>query len=649
MPGKRDAKTIQVYLRLRPPNQGEKDRGERCDVVKIDPENPRLVRLGDNPNPFNFHHCFGNNSRQEDVFNKFAAKAVDDTFSGYHGLMFVYGQTGTGKTWTISNKMEGQEGMLQRCCKAVFQRIGDDKQGDYEVQATYIQVYQEVIQDLLINPKDAPKDNKKGLQIRDDPDVEGGVYLNPCTFLPIYSSSDTPDEGEKSALHAFHQGDKNKAVGCTDMNAVSSRSHSVFTLYITRRNKMTEQDYESQGASNKQEFKGRLILVDLAGCERQKKTGAEGNRLKEANAINSSLLVLGNCIKALTDPKQFVPFRESKLTRLLQYGLAGMGKTSIVITCGPSERNLDETRGAIEFGQRAMTIKEQAKAHVEIDYKALCKQLQAQLDARGDTLNQGLIEEVKAEYEELLEQRDDKIKMLEAELELARAGGDGGGSRPGGYSGNDGGKESSPTGGSSGEKKGSSSSGGDGGGGGGKDAAKLEAKVGKYKEMMESLKERLDDKGKDVAKYRKERNKAAKDRDEFESKLSQKTYELNILAMRNMNTIRERDEQLERLHAALLKVKAGDYVSPTATIDLEDTEAQSPRPEGMKDDEFISKLQAAIRAMKEREAMLAAYQQNAKDAIKLQSMKLAEEASQRVESEKRALKYKQKYLDTKEK
>ncbi|KAJ9438754.1 Kinesin heavy chain [Diplonema papillatum] len=605
---KREAKTIQVFLRLRPPNKGELERNEKCDVVHI--EQDKMVKLGENPHSYSFNRIFGMDSKQDDVFTSVAKKAVEDSFEGYHGLIFCYGQTGTGKTFTMSNQTPGQEGMMQRSVAYVFDKIAADTSGDYEVHVSFIQIYQEVIQDLLDDSKESQKD-KKGIAIRDDPDVEGGVYLSPIKMVTAYSAGMAPKEGTKKVLQQFHKGDSQRSVASTAMNAQSSRSHTVFTLYIARRNKMTDQDYEDDGV-NKQEFKGRLILVDLAGCERQKKTGASGDTLQQANAINGSLLVLGKCIKALTDPRQFVPYRESKLTRLLQYSLAGHGKTTIVVTCGPSERNLDETRGAIEFGQRAMTIKQEAKKHVEIDYKALCKKLQAQLDARGDYQNEQLLNEVKSDYEEIIAQKTERIKFLEAELALYTSGekiGDA-----------DSDEETPPA------RAGYSSSAAGGGAKKSTDRKVTKDTAGgkeKFKLQMKDLEDRLEQKGSEMQKYKKEKLALQRENNVLEDELHQVRHQMNLLGMKTKAIITEKDDQLQRMQKALMKLKRGDYVSPTASLEREDNDA-SPRPEGMTDGDYINKLQFGIRKMVEREAVMAAYYEKARDAICYQATKADE-------------------------
>ncbi|KAJ9461902.1 Kinesin heavy chain [Diplonema papillatum] len=599
MPAKREARTIQVFLRIRPPNDSEKKGGYNTDVIHVDGDNTG-VKLGSNPNTYQFSRIFGGNSRQEDVFEAVAKNAVEDAFEGYHGLLFVYGQTGTGKTFTISNKKAGDEGMLQRCVGLVFQKIQDDPSGDYEVHCTFVQIYQEVIEDLLETSK-ADK-NSKGLAIRDDPEVEGGVYLHPIKTVAAYGGgTTTPEKGAANVLREFERGDSSRAVASTNMNATSSRSHTVFTIYISRRNKMTEADYGSE--STKEEFKGRLILVDLAGCERQKKTGASGDILNQANAINSSLLVLGKCIKALTDPRQFVPYRESKLTRLLQYSLAGRGKTTIIVTCGPSEHNLDETRSAIEFGQRAMTIKQEAKKHVEIDYKALALKLQAQLDERGDNAAQGAVDNLRAECEAEVQKKVERIQFLEAELALFGA------EIPADTTASntqcEGSEVISPESPMSPQLS------------GGNLTKKGSIRLGRhvFDEQMKNLRETLEEKEADTEQYKKERKTYSAANKKLIESIEQTKYQMKLFAEKSKKVISERDLQLGKMQQALLKLKKNDYMSTSAHVYVDPKETDTTKMDGESDQEFLERLQGAILRLRERSAMLTSYNDKAKDAI----------------------------------
>eukprot|EP01065_Artemidia_motanka_P021189 TRINITY_DN2530_c0_g1_i2.p1 TRINITY_DN2530_c0_g1~~TRINITY_DN2530_c0_g1_i2.p1 ORF type:complete len:749 (+),score=253.20 TRINITY_DN2530_c0_g1_i2:66-2249(+) len=547
----REAKTIQVYFRQRPPNSGEVARGENCNVLQVDEQDRNVVALGEKSKRYPFHGVFLRDSTQEQVFDAVAKNAVLDAFEGYIGLMFVYGQTGTGKTFTMSCQEPGLEGVFQRSMSMVFQKIKDDKSGDYTVSCTFIQIYQEIIQDLLSGK--FKESEKKGLGIREDPDNPGLVYCHPLKSVELYRTGDSPESGEQNALQTFLKGDSNRSVACTKMNATSSRSHTVFTLKIERRNKLTDADYETD--EQKEEFKGQLILVDLAGCERQKKTGVDGQGLGEANAINGSLLVLGKVIKALTDPKQFVPYRESKLTRLLQYPLSGKGRTTLIITAGPSEVNQDETRSAIEFGQRAMKIKANAQKHVEIDYKAAYLKLKAQMEAGVDEGHRQALLEQEERYKDVVEEKDERIKELEREVALRVPGGGGGGRGGGGAASDDG--ISNVTG------------------------AVSSSSSGEYEERYRQTTKELEvtrqerDEGKD--KLRKKRLELAAQREKstgLEKELLQKKTELEslrsdhmVLAFRMRKKVERLIDEKTEVDAELTQLRRGDLLGQPLTRD----------------------------------------------------------------------------------
>eukprot|EP01062_Namystynia_karyoxenos_P051105 TRINITY_DN399_c3_g1_i1.p1 TRINITY_DN399_c3_g1~~TRINITY_DN399_c3_g1_i1.p1 ORF type:complete len:706 (+),score=239.51 TRINITY_DN399_c3_g1_i1:91-2118(+) len=634
MSKKRESKTIQVALRIRPPNENEVKAGDPCSYIKVNKKD-NAVCLGDGAKPFNFHHIFDRDTRQEEVFEKVAHQAVLDAFDGYHGLLFVYGQTGTGKTFTISNQQPGMEGVLQRSLNMVFDRIAADRSGDFEVGIQFIQIYQEVISDLLAAHHAADHD-RKGYQLRDDPDVEGAVYVSHAHTEPVYRSGITPKQGVQNALACFQRGDKNRVTAGTKMNAVSSRSHTVFTLFINRRNRITEADYDS--GESKEEFKGRLILVDLAGSERQKKTGAEGNRLAEANSINGSLLVLGKVIKALTDPKQFVPYRESKLTRLLQYSLAGHGKTSIIVTVGPSETNHEETKSAAEFGQRAMTIKQDAKKHVEIDYKLAYFKLKARLEQDQDEAHANALEELRAEHEVELEQREDRIRELEAHIRVLEADGRGSVSPiPSARS------PASPVKGSAAPRKGAVSPAAAPAAGGAEAAGSSSADVRKYKERVrevekwaEGLKEEKDKQAQALLKAVRSRQELQNELVKLKTERDQAISDKNQLALKLRNQLMQKQDKIEQLMYVIGKVREDKYVSGTADVDdIVSADLLSPRQDdhidtqmeaGMTPDEQIERLMACVSKLRQQKMIeqqraeeAAVYHDKAKKAIKLQA------------------------------
>ena len=222
-------------------------------------------------------------------------------------------------------------------------------------------------------------------------------------------------------------GDRNRSTAITAMNAHSSRSHAVYMVKIEKRVKYSPEqleELEKKGEMPDQSMtKSTLYLVDLAGSERVKKSRASGNRLDEAKNINLALLALGNCIQALSDKKaKYIPFRDSKLTRLLEDSLGGNSKTSLIVTIGPSVGHLQESLSALQFGLRAMKIENRPELNIKVDYRALCAQLQAELDKINDGSNMFNIEKeqyldeinnLKIQIEKLLAEREQMESLLE--------------------------------------------------------------------------------------------------------------------------------------------------------------------------------------------------------------------------------------------
>jgi kinesin family protein 5 len=236
--------------------------------------------------------CWDGSCNQDDVYNQCASKSVTDVFDGYNGTIFAYGQTGSGKSWSMMGDKNSEElkGIIPRSADAIFTRCFNDQSGtQYTVSCSYLQVYRETIGDLL-NPA------KQNLPVREHPSK--GVYVDGLTQTYVASYADIMD--------VLTLGDSARAVASTNMNAVSSRSHSVFIMQVSQK---------TEEGSTKT---GRLNLVDLAGSEKIGKTGAQGETLEEAKKINQSLSALGNVIKSLADGKGHVPYRDSKLTRLVR-------------------------------------------------------------------------------------------------------------------------------------------------------------------------------------------------------------------------------------------------------------------------------------------------------------------------------------------
>eukprot|EP00002_Diphylleia_rotans_P024614 TRINITY_DN4867_c0_g1_i6.p1 TRINITY_DN4867_c0_g1~~TRINITY_DN4867_c0_g1_i6.p1 ORF type:complete len:835 (+),score=193.28 TRINITY_DN4867_c0_g1_i6:114-2507(+) len=314
-----------------------------------------------NPKTFTFDACYDSNSTQESVFVETAQPIVDSVLEGYNGTIFAYGQTGTGKTFTMEGVSEPKElrGIIPRSFQYIFDMIdhASDAKKKFLVRASYLEIYNEEIRDLLGN------DPMKKLELKESADT--GVYVKDLSGFVVKSKS------EIETLMA--KGHKNRTVGATMMNAESSRSHSIFTILI--------ESAEESALDGKEHIKqGKLNLVDLAGSERANKTGATGERLKEGCKINLSLSALGNVISALVDGKSHhIPYRDSKLTRLLQDSLGGNARTVMVANMSPAEYNFDETLSTLRYANRAKNIKNKPKIN-EDPKDALLREFQSEIE-----------------------------------------------------------------------------------------------------------------------------------------------------------------------------------------------------------------------------------------------------------------------------
>jgi kinesin family member 5 len=316
-----------------------------------------LSQSGENKGTFAFDRVFGMDSKQADIFDYSIKPTVDDILNGYNGTVFAYGQTGAGKSYTMMGDISDGEvqGVIPRIVKQMFDSILESPQSiEYTVRVSYLEIYMEKIRDLLHPMND-------NLPIHEE--KNRGIYIKGLT--EVYVSSVT------EVFQVMEAGGENRKVAATNMNEESSRSHSLFLITIQQKN------VETQSTKT-----GSLFLVDLAGSEKVGKTGASGQTLEEAKKINKSLSALGMVINALTDPKKpHVPYRDSKLTRILQESLGGNSRTTLIINCSPSSYNDSETLSTLRFGTRAKAIKNKAKVNAELspaELKALLKKAQVQ-------------------------------------------------------------------------------------------------------------------------------------------------------------------------------------------------------------------------------------------------------------------------------
>lgn len=349
---------VQVVVRCRP--MDEKENARNCTRVvqiigsrgAVEIRNPREDASKDAVKVFSFDSVYDWNSTQQDIYEETVRPLVSSVLDGFNGTIFAYGQTGTGKTYTMEGlKKDAQKrGIIPRSFEQIFTHISRSENIQYLVRASYLEIYQEEIRDLL------HQDQSLRFELKEKPDT--GV------FVKDLSSSVCKNAEEIQQL--MNLGNQNRTIGATNMNEHSSRSHAIFIITIEMG--------DSYGIRV-----GRLNLVDLAGSERQSKTGSSGERLKEASKINLSLSALGNVISALVDGKtSHVPYRDSKLTRLLQDSLGGNSKTIMVANIGPASYNYDETLTTLRYANRAKNIKN--KPRINEDPKdALLRQYQEEI------------------------------------------------------------------------------------------------------------------------------------------------------------------------------------------------------------------------------------------------------------------------------
>ena len=322
---------IQVSCRLRPSPSSSTTSG----CITVDGDSVTLRNAKDTP-AFCFDHVLGTDASQEDCFNATSLSLAADVLKGYNATIFAYGQTGSGKTHTM---MGADDGIIPRSVAALFAAFESAPPGvEFTVRVSMLEIYQETIRDLL--------NSLHRCTLRDAGGEGGGVRVEGACELYV----STVDE----ALSIIARGTSHRAIKATKMNDESSRSHSVIMFTLT-------QNIASTGVR----VISKLSMVDLAGSEQVKKTEAAGQVLQEAKMINKSLSALGNVINALTSGRPHVPFRDSKLTRLLQDSLGGNAVTRVIVTVSVEDVNARETASTLRFGVRAKRIKNVAKVRTK--------------------------------------------------------------------------------------------------------------------------------------------------------------------------------------------------------------------------------------------------------------------------------------------
>lgn len=326
-----------------------------------------------------------------------ARPIVDKVLEGYNGTILAYGQTGTGKTYTMSGNPDSPQtkGIIPNTFAHIFGHIARAKENQkFLVRVSYMEIYNEEVRDLL------GKEFNKSLEVKERADI--GVFVKDLSGYVVHNADDLDN--------IMKLGNKNRVVGATKMNSESSRSHAIFSITI----ESSETD-----ENGKQYVKmGKLQLVDLAGSERQSKTQSSGLRLKEATKINLSLSVLGNVISALVDGKStHIPYRNSKLTRLLQDSLGGNSKTVMCASISPADSNYVETISTLRYACRAKSI--QNLAHVNEEPKdALLRHFQEEIKELKRQLEEGTFVNGICTDEDDEEEIDDDDEEEEEEIEI---------------------------------------------------------------------------------------------------------------------------------------------------------------------------------------------------------------------------------------
>ena len=377
--GSAEGNNVQVIVRCRPPSDAERRVGDAgvigClngnEVHVLSGSGKAKAALGGGGKKvYTFDQSYGALSSQEEVYARAVQPLVEEVLAGFNCTVFAYGQTGTGKTYTMEGELTADigsrhAGVIPRSVHTIFDVL-EHQALEYSVKVSFLELYNEELTDLLAEEDGGGQSgDTKELRIFEDPSGKRGMLVNNLEEVIVTSASEV--------FTALQKSWQKRRTAETLLNKNSSRSHCVFI--ITVHTKECDEDGEDIIKT------GKLYLVDLAGSECVGKSGAQNQRAKEAGKINQSLLTLGRVINALVDKSSYIPYRDSKLTRLLQESLGGRAKTVIIATVSPSLSALDETLSTLEYAHRAKNIRNRPQVNQKMSKRAYMKELLAEINS----------------------------------------------------------------------------------------------------------------------------------------------------------------------------------------------------------------------------------------------------------------------------
>eukprot|EP00899_Mesostigma_viride_P004778 jgi/Mesvir1/14300/Mv09724-RA.1 len=418
---------VQVLVRCRPTTEGERKTQQalKCEEKKGEVTVVQSIAGKTMERTFTFDKVFGPSSTQEDVFEQSVVPIVNEVLEGFNCTIFAYGQTGTGKTYTmegVSKNSKSDEalpaaaGVIPRAVRHIFDAL-EAQHAEYSVKVAFMELYNEELTDLLASGDPRPlaktgpvvgdDDKKRALSLMED--GKGGVIVRGLEEEMVRNFDEI--------FTVLEKGSAKRRTAETLLNKQSSRSHSVFTITIHIK--------ESTPEGEELIKCGKLNLVDLAGSENISRSGAKEGRAREAGEINKSLLTLGRVITSLVEHQGHVPYRDSKLTRMLRDSLGGRTKTCIIATVSPNLSTLEETLNTLDYAHRAKNIKNRPEVNQKLckaehikDLSGEINRLRAELLATREKNGVYIPTERYAEEERHTREMEEKVAALEGELEM---------------------------------------------------------------------------------------------------------------------------------------------------------------------------------------------------------------------------------------